>query len=50
MGLYLEKIEQHPCGKRRKKGKKWEKRQKVKKIRLVPKDQVPHIGNRGYEY
>lgn len=50
MGLNLEKIEQRPGGRQSRKGKKWRKRQIIKKIRSVQKDEVPHIGNRGWEY
>ena len=50
MSLNLEKIEHNPGGRTPHKGKKWRKRQTIKKMRLVPKDEVPHIGNRGWEY
>ncbi len=49
MGLILEKIERWLDGKRHH-SRKWAKNQRNRKIRRVPKDQIPNIKHKGWEY
>lgn len=52
MSLCLEKIEhmerKYPGAKSH--SRRWLKNQRNRKIRRVPKTQVPHIKNKGWEY
>lgn len=49
MSLYLEKIERHFDGNRRR-SRKWAKNQRNRKIRRTKKTEIPNVKYKGWEY